>query len=141
VFNAAISAVLCEVGRLDDARPHFELIMSRLDELPHDYTVVAVPAHASITCARLGDKRSAKRLHAMLEPHSHRLVHTVASWWGATSHYLALLAATLDRPAEADARFTAAERTYVSLDAKPWLVRLQSDRDAMLLTRDLRYSH
>jgi hypothetical protein len=56
--------------------------MSKLDELPHDYTVLAIPAHASIACARLGDKRRAKRLHAMLEPHRHRLVTTVASWWG-----------------------------------------------------------
>jgi len=140
LFNAGLSAALCEVGRLDDARPHFELIMSKLDELPPDYTVLSIPAHASITCARLGDERSARRLHAILEPHSHRLVTTVASWWGPTTHYLALLAATLDRPDEADAHFAAAERTYTSLGAKPWLARLQSDRDAMLPTRDLRFT-
>jgi hypothetical protein len=140
LFHAGISAVLCEVGRLDDARPHYELIMSKLDELPHDYTVLAIPAHASIACARLGDKRRAKRLHAMLEPHRHRLVTTVASWWGPTTHYLALLAATLDRADEADAGFAAAERTYTSLGAHPWLVRLRSDWDAMLPTRDLRAS-
>jgi predicted ATPase/DNA-binding SARP family transcriptional activator len=141
IFNAAVSACLCEVGRLADARPHFELIISKLDELPHDYTVLAVPAHASITCARLGDKRSAKRLYAILEPHSHRFVTTLSSWWGPTTHYLALLAATLNRPDEADAHFAAAERTYTSLDANPWLMRLQSDRDAMLPARHLPYPH
>jgi hypothetical protein len=140
LFNAGLSAVLCEVGRLEDARPHFELIMSKLDELPHDYTVLSIPAHASIACARLGDKRSAKRLHAMLTPHRHRLVTTVASWWGPTTHYLALLAATLGRADEADAHFAAAERTYTSLGARPWLVRLHSDRDATLPTGDLRHS-
>jgi hypothetical protein len=64
----------------------------------------------------------------------------VASWWGPTTHYLALLAATLDRLDEADAHFAAAERTYTSLGANPWLARLHSDRVAMLPTRDLPYT-
>jgi hypothetical protein len=132
LFNASMSVVLCEVGRLDDARSHFELTMSKLDELPPDFTVLTIPAHASITCARLGDRPSAQRLYALLEPHRHRLVTTVSSWWGPTTHYLALLAATLGMADEADAHFAAAERTYRSLGAHPWLVRLQCDRDAML---------
>jgi hypothetical protein len=136
LLGAAISATLCEVGRLDDAREHFELLMSNeLDELPHDYMALAAPAYASIACARLGDRRSAKRLHAILEPHSHRLINAGPSWLGAATHYLGLLAATLDRHEEADAWFTAAERSYTSLDAKPWLARLQADRAAARLTR------
>jgi hypothetical protein len=135
LLAAAASATLCEVGRLDDARPHFELLMSSgLNDLP-DYAALAIPACASIACARLGDTRSAKRLHAILEPHSHRLVTSVASWAGATTHYLALLAATLDRPDEADAHFAAAEHTYASLAAKPWLARLHSDWDETVPTR------
>jgi predicted ATPase len=136
LIGAVISATLCEIGRLDDARGHFELLMSSLlDELPHDYTALATPAGASIACARLGDRRSAARLHAILEPHSHRFVNAGVSWWGATTHYLGLLAATLDRLDEADARFATAEQSYASLDAKPWLARLHSDWAAALLTR------
>jgi predicted ATPase/DNA-binding SARP family transcriptional activator len=141
LFDAAVSAVLCEVGRLDDARPHFDLIMSSgLDDLSHDYSALAIPAYASIACARLGDTHNARRLHALLEPHSHRLVTTASSWFGATAHYLALLAATLDRPEEADTHFTAAERTYARLDATPWLARLHSDRNATLHESSLQYS-
>jgi hypothetical protein len=136
VFDALMSVILCEVGRLDDARRHFDLLMSSpLEELPHDYTMVAIPASASVACARLGDKRSAKRLHAILEPHSHRLVGAGVAWLGPTTHYLGLLAATLHRVDEAEARFAAAERSYVSLDAKPWLARLRSDWAALSLTR------
>jgi hypothetical protein len=136
VLGAAMSATLCEVGRLDDARRHFELVMSsQLEELPHNYSALAVPALASVACARLGDTRSAGRLHAMLEPHSDRLVNTGPSWLGATTHYLGLLAATLDRPDEADGQFAAAERCYASLDAKPWLARLYSDWAAALTKR------
>jgi hypothetical protein len=135
MFDAMMSAILCEVGRLDDGRRHFDLVMSSgLDELPHDYAAGALPC-ASVACARLGDRRSARRLHAILEPHSHRLLSAGPSWLGATTHYLGLLAATLDRFGEADARFAAAERSYASLDAKPWLARLHSDWATMLLTR------
>ena len=35
----------------------------------------------------------------------------------------------------ADARVAAAEQSYASLDAKPWLARLHSDWAAALLTR------
>ncbi|HEX8158730.1 MAG TPA: hypothetical protein VF526_15200, partial [Solirubrobacteraceae bacterium] len=133
LVGAGMSVILCEVGRVEDARRHFELLMSSgLEDLPADYMALAIPAYASVACAQLGDVPRALRLHAILEPHSHRLVTTGASWFGATSHYLGLLAATLDRPDEADACFAAAERTYASLDAKPWIARLRSDWATML---------
>jgi hypothetical protein len=88
-----------------------------------------MPVYASIACAQLGDKRRAARLHEILEPERDRLVSTGASWFGATTHYLGLLAATLERFDEADVYFDAAQRTYLSMDAKPWLARLSSDRD------------
>lgn len=69
----------------------------------------------------------------MLEPHGERLVTTGASWFGVVNHYLGLLAATLGRSDEADARFAEAERTYESLDAQPWLVRLRHDWATSLL--------
>jgi hypothetical protein len=141
LFGAAMSLILCEVGRLDDASQHFELLMSnRLNDLAPEYRALLIPVFASVACARLGDARRARRLHTILEPHSSRLVTTGASWFGATTHYLGLLAATLGRRDEADERFAAAERTYVSLGAEPWLARLRSDRDAALLARPYRRS-
>jgi hypothetical protein len=86
-----------------------------------------IPVYASVACARLGDTRRAERLHQILEPERERLVTTGASWFGATTHYLGLLAATLGRSDEADAHFSAAEATYAALDAEPWLTRLHSD--------------
>jgi DNA-binding SARP family transcriptional activator len=138
LFGAAMSMILCEVGRLDDARQHFEPLMrTGLDDLPPDYMALVIPVYASVACTRLGDTRSAARLHEILEPHSQRLVTTGASWFGATTHYLGLLAATLGRPDEADAQFAAAERTYASLDAKPWLARVRSDARGSRLTMRL----
>jgi hypothetical protein len=131
---AAMSLILSEVGRLDDARQHFELLMSSgLDDLPPNYMALLIPVYASVACARLRDTARAEALHAILEPESDRLVNTGAAWFGSTSHYLGLLAATLGRADEAEERFAAAERTYELLRAEPWLARLRRDRMAAQL--------
>jgi DNA-binding SARP family transcriptional activator/type II secretory pathway predicted ATPase ExeA len=133
MVGAAMSVIHCEVGRLEEARGHFELLMRNgLEDLTPDYTALVIPVYASVACARLGDTARARLLIEILEPHSDRLVTTGASWFGATTHYLGLLAATLGRPDEADAQFAAAERTYVALGAEPWLARLHHDRVAAL---------
>lgn len=107
-----MSATLCEIGRLDDARRHFELLMdSELDELLHGYTMLAIPACASVACAA-GQPAQRQATPHILEPHGHRLINMGPSRLGATTHYLGLLAATLDRPDEADARYSAAEASY-----------------------------
>lgn len=130
LIGAGMSAILCEVGRLEDARAHFAFVMrDGLDDLPPDYQALTIPVYASVACAHLGDKRAAERLLAILEPQRDRLVSTGAGWFGVTTHYLGLLAATLGRHEEAAAYFASAERTYKSLNAKPWLARLITDRD------------
>ncbi|HWI06033.1 MAG TPA: hypothetical protein VNT54_00785, partial [Solirubrobacteraceae bacterium] len=125
---AGASLLLCEVGRLDAARAHYDPLMGELAELPHDYTALAIPAFAGVACRRLGDAAGAARLHALLEPHAHRLVNTGSSWFGAVAHHLGNLAAMMGRDDEAQARFDAAERVYEALDATPWLARLRRDR-------------
>ncbi len=128
LVKAAGSLLLCEVGQLEAARTHYDPLMAELNELPHDYSALALPAFASVACRRLGDGAGAARLHALLEPHAHRLVNTGSSWFGAVAHHLGNLAATLGRSDEAHARFDDAERAYRALDAKPWLARLRDDR-------------
>jgi tetratricopeptide (TPR) repeat protein len=133
LIGAGMSAILSEVGRLEDARGHFEFVMrDGLDDLPPDYTALTIPVYASVACARLQDTRRALRLYEILEPERERHVTTGAAWFGTTAHYLGLLAATLDRPDEAQEHFAAAQRTYESLDARPWLARLSKDRAAAL---------
>lgn len=129
LVSAAMSTALSEAGRADDAGRHLDWLMAHVrDELPQDYTALAVPCYATAASARLGDRRAAERLHTLLGPHAGRLVNTGSAWFGAVDHHLALLAATLGRSEEADARFAAAEETYTSLDAEPWLSRLRRDR-------------
>ncbi|MDX6682960.1 MAG: hypothetical protein QOG94_2999 [Solirubrobacteraceae bacterium] len=133
LIGAGMSAILCEVGRFEDARAHYAFVMrDGLDDLPPDYQALIIPVYASVACAHLHDERGAQRLLAILAPHRERLVTSGASWFGATTHYLGLLAATLDQPGEATAYFASAERTYTSLNAEPWLARLIRDRDRTL---------
>jgi tetratricopeptide (TPR) repeat protein len=139
LIGAGMSAILCEVGRFDDARGHFEFVMrDGLDDLPPDYMALTIPVYASVACAHLGDTRRAARLYEILEPERDRLVTTGAGWFGATTHYLGLLAATIGRRDEADAWFGSAERTYESLNAKPWLARLIKDREGWAAGRGRR---
>ena len=133
LIGAAMSIILCEVGRLDDARAALRAAheqrprrsAARLHGAADPRRTRASPARGSATSAApSGCTRSSSLTATGSSP-------PVASWFGATNHYLGLLAATLGRRDEADARFAAAERTYESLDAEPWLARLRHDRTAM----------
>ena len=128
LIAAAASLLLCEVGQLEAARTHYDPLISELTELPHDYTALAIPAFASVACRRLADEAGAARLHALLEPHAHRLVNTGSSWFGTVAHHLGNLAVVMGHDHEAQARFATAARTYEALDATPWLARLRRDR-------------
>jgi hypothetical protein len=89
-----------------------------LDDLPPDFNALTIPAYASIACAQLRDTERAKRLRELLEPHRARFVSTGAAWFGATEHFLGMLAATLGRPDEAEADFAEARRIYESLHVR-----------------------
>ena len=121
---------LCEVGRAEEARGRFgELMRDDLAELPHDWAALAIPALASVACAHLCDRSRAETLYGLLEPYSGQFVDAGPSWLGATTHYLALLAATLGRFDEADARFSHVADAYAALGAAPWLARARLDAD------------
>jgi DNA-binding SARP family transcriptional activator len=133
LFGAAMSAIFCEVGRLDDGRRHFELLMDELTDPPNDYSTLPILAHAAIACAHLGDVRRAEQLYALLEPYDEQFVDTGASWFGAVVHHLALLSATMGRLGDADAHFAAAGRAYERLSARAWLARCRLDWAGALL--------
>ncbi len=136
MIAAAMSVALYELNRPDAAREHLHALMQDgLADLPQDYTQLAILALASVTAAHLGDRASARRLGTLLEPHRQQFVNGGACWLGSTAHYLGLLAASTQRADEAAARFATAERQYISLGAKAWLVRLRGDRAALATTR------
>jgi hypothetical protein len=135
LVSAAMSAILCEIGNVRDARQHFEVVVSELADLPNDYSTTAILAQSSVACAHLGDAPRAERLHALLAPIDGQFVNTGASWFGAVAHHLALLRATMGDFAGADAGFTAASEEYRRLGAEVWLARCQLDWAGTLASR------
>jgi DNA-binding SARP family transcriptional activator len=136
MVTAGMSATLCEVGRIEDGRRHFEVLMEQVDDLPLDFSTLAVLVHAALACAHLGDARRAQLLYELLEPYDGQFVVSGASWLGAVGHYLALLSATIGRRGQAGAHFAAAERAYEGLGAGAWLSRCRLDWAATLLARE-----
>ncbi len=57
------------------------------------------------------------------------------AWLGSASHYLGLLAGTLDRFDEANVRFSRAADAHRAIGARAWLARTHLDWAAMLLDR------
>ena len=135
--EAMKSVTFRAAGRVDDARRHLDALMAdRLEDLPHDYAALLIPAVAAHACARLGDRPAAVRLHSLLERHSDEFVDGGPVWFGAANHHLAVLAATLERVDEAEYRFGMAVSAYQRLNARAWLARAQIDWAEALLSRD-----
>ena len=133
----AIQAVLfCELGRNTEARDVFE------DLAGDDFALVPLNVYwlrtmtdAAAVCAGLGDTARAAVLFDLLAPYAEQLVVALRLITGSVSHYLGLLATTLARFDEAEARFTTAEATHLRIEAPTWLARTRLEWARMLLTR------
>lgn len=135
LVGAAVSAILCEVGRAEDGRRHFDVLAEELSDLPNDYATLATLAQAAVACWHLGDSPRAALIDELLEPYADQFVNTGASWFGSVAHHLALMCATMDRPGDADARFAAAEAAYAKLGADAWHARCRLDWASALVAR------
>ena len=120
---------LCEVGRVDE--PAGASTCSCATTSPSCPTTGRPSASRRWPASRahIADRPRAETLYRMLEPYSGQFVDSGPSWLGATTHDLALLAATLGRFDEADARFSEVADTYAVLGADPWLTRARRDSD------------
>lgn len=85
--------------------------------------------------AACGDQRSAEALYDILLPYSALNVDTFELSTGAVARYLGLLAATLNRPDDAERHFDEAIALNARIGAAPWLAHAQCDLAGLLLTR------
>jgi DNA-binding CsgD family transcriptional regulator len=87
--------------------------------------------------ARLGDRRHAASLYALLAPFAARPVMAggTTACHGAVAYYLALLATTVERWPEAEAHFQEAAALHERLGARAYLAQTWLDHGRMLLAR------
>jgi DNA-binding winged helix-turn-helix (wHTH) protein/tetratricopeptide (TPR) repeat protein len=129
-WRAGLAALLCEDGRLAEAREHFEILArQRFDDVPRDFNWTHNMVSLAETCAHLGDAERAAWLHARLLPRAHAaaVVGYASGCWGSVSRWLGLLAATLGRPGEAARHYEAALERNQAQGARSWLARTQLD--------------
>jgi DNA-binding SARP family transcriptional activator/tetratricopeptide (TPR) repeat protein len=133
--RAYAALAYCELDRTSDARRVFAPLATRVGELPVDLLWPEVTSLSAAICHSLRDRLLAERLLELLRPFSDQLVGHGVLWWGSVSHYLGLLASTLERYEEAEARFEAAQRAHDQFAAPTWLARTRLEWARMLLTR------
>jgi tetratricopeptide (TPR) repeat protein len=138
--RVSVSVTDADLGEEAAAR---RLLRFLADDLPgrrRDGLWLPAVAVAALAAARLRDPAAADRLHAALLPYRDQVIvgtmpHPVVCF-GSASLYLALLARTTSRWAEAAEHFEAAVAANDRLGADPLLARTRYEYARMLLARD-----
>ncbi len=129
-WRAALANLLCEEGRLPEARQEFERLAAReFEDIPKDLDWMIAMTLLSDVCADLGDRERAGLLYARLEPYGTMNVVTglAAVCLGSAASFLGKLAATMGRTEAAAELFEQALAANAELQAPVCLARTQVD--------------
>jgi tetratricopeptide (TPR) repeat protein len=129
-WRAALANLLCEEGRLSEAREEFERLAARdFEDVPKDLDWMIAMTLLSDVCADLHDAERAARLYAKLEPYSgvNVVIGLAAVCLGSAASFLGKLAATMGRADLAVAHFERALVANARLEAPVCLARTQVD--------------
>jgi hypothetical protein len=138
LFRCTAAWIHAECGREPQARAEFEaLVADDFAAVREDQFELPALAILAQTCATLGDRPRARRLHARLLPFAERGVYpgVAAIYLGTSSYYLGRLATTLRRWPEAERHFAAARRLDERTGARPWIARTLHAWAGMLIAR------
>ncbi len=129
-WRAALATLLCQSGRLGEAREEFSrLAASDFDDIPKDLDWLISIVLLSDVCADLGDGERAALLYAKLEPYAHMnvVIGLAAVCLGSAASFLGRLAATMGRTDLAAEQFERALAANAALGAPACLARTQVD--------------
>lgn len=138
LHRAALACLLAELGRPAEARLVLEeLATDRFGALNRDNEWLLTICLASDASCRLADADAAAALYEQLLPFAgrHAVGHPEGSM-GATDRYLGMLAATMDRPDDAERHFLDAIRFNEKLGSRPWGAHTRHDLARLLIGRD-----
>ena len=127
-WRAALANLLCEEGRLSEARQEFERLAAHdFEDIPTDLDWMIAMTLLSDVCADLGDEARARLLYARLEPFGtvNVVIGLAAVCLGSAASYLGKLAATMGRADLAAGHFERALDANAALQAPVCLARTQ----------------
>jgi hypothetical protein len=88
-----------------------------------------------LVARQLGEREAMAVTYDLMLPYADQVVVSAGMVYGAASHHLGLLAATLGRLDAADGHFTRAVETHAAMAAPVWLARSRLEWTATLLRR------
>ncbi|MEE8346459.1 MAG: AAA family ATPase, partial [Dehalococcoidia bacterium] len=137
-WRCALAWLYGELGREGEARAEFErLAADDFADLPRDAIWFTTVAFLSQACAFLADTGRAATLYDLLLPYAGRnIVQGAIACYGSASHYLGLLAATMERWEDAARHFEDALEMNAKIGAKPFVAHTQQEYAGMLVGRD-----
>ena len=137
-MRPGLALIYSDLGLEPEARALFEQLAEYdFADLAQDALRVGTIAYLSEVCAFLGDTARAAILYRLLSPYvGHNVIMGfAAACYGAASHYLGLLAATMSLWKEAETHFLDALEMNARIGAKPYLAQTQYRYAGMLLQR------
>ena len=140
-WRAALSLLLAELGREDEARAEFEaLAATGFAAFPRDANFLIGLTLLAEVCGILRDGAGAPVLYELLEPYAGRnvVVGRAATFNGSASRLLGMLAAAMRRWDAADAHFAEAMEMHERMGTRPWRARTAVAWASMLLARRAR---
>ena len=137
MWRCVLIDMTAELGYMAEARATLEaLAADRFAAVPFDEDWLVSMSLLAQTARALGDAEHASVLYELLLPYSERVAVAYAEISvGSVSHYLALLAATMQRWDDAARHFEAALAMNARIGARPWLAHTQEDYAQMLLAQ------
>lgn len=126
-MRAATAYMLCNLGRLDDARAAFPFTRESIERFPDDFTWTTGAQCLSACISMLGDVDLAKMFYDEVLPYQHLFATSFITVSGSLLQSLGQLASTMDRIDLAIDHFRAGVQANVSGGAVYWIAETQLD--------------
>ncbi len=138
IYGAALSLLLAETGKVQEARAIFgEMRVSGFAALPEDGTWIGTMLILCDTCARLGDRDAAADLYEVASRHQEgKASMGPAGSLGAITRSLGQLATLLERWDEAERHFQDGLELNEKMGHRPALAQTRVNYGDMLIRRD-----
>jgi class 3 adenylate cyclase/tetratricopeptide (TPR) repeat protein len=134
-LRAAVPAMLCEVGRTDEAHTRLAAEAATDFEFPYDQTWLLCMCRLLDAAVTTADRNAAETLVERIAPYSTQVAAAPSVVLGAVDRPLARAATLLGDYSQAEQRFAAAHDIHVRLQAPFYVALTQLDHADLCLTR------